>query len=475
MATDRPTVVVVGAGLAGLTCAYRLVDRTINVVLLEAQDRAGGRCWSATGWHDGQIAEHGGEHIEVGQDSILRLVQQLGLELEDRASESGAGSMRLGGKKVAPSEVHGLPSVLKQLAADLDDVGALRFDVASPAARAKDEMSIADWIEESIDGGRTGTLGRAVEAAAVLNLGFDATESSALTLHNMFVGVRDASEDDHGFTFGHGDNERLPELHETVRAAMTEVKHVRGGNDSIVKGLVERLPDGVLRMQSPLTRLSRRTDGRYEVEIADDPRTLIADQVVLAVPLPCLRMVDLEESALSPRRHSAIAELPMGQGTKLLLQLDKRPERIDAWPGFAVTDQPYVAFWDTSAGQPGDAGLLTLFTSGSVFGGNQPHAAATEEVLREATQLLRESLPGMEQHVTSNGWLDNWLDDPWSQGSYAGFAPGQLTRYFGFLHLPEQGVHFAGEHTSMGSQGYLDGAIESGDRAAREVLSAVSS
>ncbi|MEO8329627.1 MAG: FAD-dependent oxidoreductase, partial [Candidatus Nanopelagicales bacterium] len=79
--SHQPTVIVVGAGLAGLTCAYRLSAHAVDVILLEAQARVGGRCWSSTGWRDGQVAEHGGEHIEEGQEHILNLIGQLGLDL----------------------------------------------------------------------------------------------------------------------------------------------------------------------------------------------------------------------------------------------------------------------------------------------------------------------------------------------------------------------------------------------------------
>ena len=470
MSPQRPTVVVVGAGLAGLTCAYRLAHHEVDVILLEAQERVGGRCWSSRGWRDGQVAEHGGEHIEEGQEHILELVNHLGLELEHRFEETGEGSMKFGGRSMPPSDVTGMPSAITVLHNEVADIGSPRYDVASDAARKLDEWTVADWIDHNIDGGRKGILGQALEAATTLNMSFEATDLSALSLHSMFVGGLESLDESGGFSFGHVDGDGFPEFHQAVRAAVTDVMHVQGGNDRIVAELVERIPDGVLRMQAPISRLSRRSDGRYDVEVAGDPAVLLADQVVLALPFPCLRSVDLDAAGLSQRRMDAIAELPMGHGTKLMLQLERRPSNTETWPGFAVTDDPYIAFWDTSAGQPGDAGLLTFFMAGRVFHADQAHAAATPEMLAHARQVLKNVVPGMEQHVSEKGWLDSWPDDPWSQGSYAGFAPGQFTRFFGFLPLPEQGVHFAGEHTSLGSQGYLDGAIESGGRAARDVL-----
>ena len=83
-------------------------------------------------------------------------------------------------------------------------------------------------------------------------------------------------------------------------------------------------------------------------------------------------------------------------------------------------------------------------------------------------------MPGITDAWNGLSWLDSWVDDPWVHGSYAGFLPGQYTSYWGYLGRREGGIHFAGEHTSTFAQGYLEGGVESGDRAAREVLKALS-
>ncbi len=78
--------------------------------------------------------------------------------------------------------------------------------------------------------------------------------------------------------------------------------------------------------------------------------------------------------------------------------------------------------------------------------------------------------PGVRSAFNGRAWLDSWVDDPWVRGSYAAFGPGQLTSFYGSLGAAEGPVHFAGEHTSVYSQGFLNGGVESGDRAAAEVL-----
>ncbi len=94
--SEAPAVAVVGAGLAGLTCAYRLHQHGVEVAVYEARpDRVGGRCWTARGFADGQVAEHGGEFIDSDHARIRGLVRELGLRLEDREAWAKIRSGRL--------------------------------------------------------------------------------------------------------------------------------------------------------------------------------------------------------------------------------------------------------------------------------------------------------------------------------------------------------------------------------------------
>ena len=133
--------------------------------------------------------------------------------------------------------------------------------------------------------------------------------------------------------------------------------------------------------------------------------------------------------------------------------------------------------WDTSLGQGGPAGLLTIYRAGGPAGAAYRAARAHDRAPRAAVAqvlgFLDRWLPGARAAYNGHSWLDCWADDPWAQGSYAALRPGQWTRYWGELGRAEGAVHFAGEHTSTYSQGYLDGAVESGERAAREVLHAL--
>jgi monoamine oxidase len=258
-------------------------------------------------------------------------------------------------------------------------------------------------------------------------------------------------------------------LGEAVAGAVLQ-RHVHGGNELLVQGLAERLEADTIVLGSALTAL--RTDQAGVVGRFGDASEVRADSAVLAIPLPTLREVDLEDAYLSEPRRGAIRELSaMGQNTKLLIGLDRSPSELPAWPGFVGhLDEPPIMIWDTASGQAGPGGVLTVFTAGPVFSTSEAHAVPSRAVIDDAFGRIEEIVPGVREQFSGHAWLDSWPHDPWTRGSYLGFGPGQFTRYWGILGARENRIHFAGEHTSTFGQGYMDGAIESGERAARDVL-----
>jgi monoamine oxidase len=203
---------------------------------------------------------------------------------------------------------------------------------------------------------------------------------------------------------------------------------------------------------------------------------VIADLVVLALPFTTLRQVDLSASGLSPERMAAIDELAMGNDVKLLLQYDRRPSTFDDWSGGMEHTDPDFETWESSAGERGTAGLITVYAggrTGASWTAERPHGPAPRALETAIVDGIDRVIPGTAARRIGAAWADLWTRDPWTQGAYAAFAPGQYTRFWGALARAEGNVHFAGEHTSTYSQGYLDGGVESGDRAAIEIMRAL--
>jgi monoamine oxidase len=470
---DRVRVLVVGAGLAGLRCAELLQRSGVTVELHEARERVGGRCWSAHGLADGIVAEHGGELIAPDHRHVAALANELGLQLEDRMAatppELRSGAIVFEGRRVGPEEgTAEMARVLAMLIQEAERIGDLRPGRAGEEARRLDEQTVSQWLDEHLEAGTRSLVGRMIKTATEMAYGMPADRISGAALAYQF-GM------DPGFGRDTANTERdlgrdaFESLGEAVAGAVLQ-RHVHGGNDLLVHGLAERLDQATIVLGSALTSLHADEDGvvgRFE-----DSTEVRAEAAVLAIPLPALREVDLEDAHLSERRRGAIGELSnMGQNTKLLIGLDRPPSELPTWPGF-VGDlgEPPIVIWDTSSGQAGPGGVLTVYTASVVFSASEAHAEPSPAVIDEALGRIERLVPGVREHFNGRAWLDSWPHDPWSRGSYLGFGPGQYTRYWGLLGEPEDRIHFAGEHTSTFGQGYLDGAIESGERAAREVL-----
>jgi len=448
-----PRVAVVGAGLAGLACAYELTRHRVPCTVYEAHAaRLGGRCWTSRDWAGGQTAEHGGEFIDTVHHSVRALAAELGLTLDDvKARPAGAPRTRdryvLGGAVRTPAEAwSGYHRLVARAADDARRVGSFRYDRAGRTARALDEQTAADWLDDVL-GHDLPLLRLATTQYLAEEYGLDPGRLSAATAVAEFA------------PGGLPSDERF---------------HVRGGNDLVVSGLAERLPDGTVVRDAALTRLVRNPDGSYRLGFASAP-DVTADVVVLAAPFAALRRADLDGAGLSRRKRECIASLAMGTNAKVLLQLDHRLPHFGGtrprWSGEYYDAR--VDTWDSSAAQPGRTGLLTVYSGGHVgtaYDARQPHGPAPDRVVTTTLAEVEQAVPGLSRGYGGRAWLDVWADDPWTGGSYAAFGPGQVTRFWGFVGRPEGRVHFAGEHTSTRAQGFLEGAVESGQRAAREVL-----
>ena len=220
-------VAVVGAGLAGLTCAYRLKRSGIIATVYEANTRLGGRCWSRRGDFDqGQIAEHGGELIDQGHTTIRHLAQELGLPLDNLlAAEPNGSTIFAHFDGVAYSyrdTVRDLKRIWRPLHRDLIEAGFPTLYNSYTARGAQlDQMSVSDWINQTVPGGLASPLGQLLEVAYTIEYGAECDVQSALNLIYL-LGYNSPGQ----FTlFGHS-NEKY---------------HVRGGNDRIVSRLASLL------------------------------------------------------------------------------------------------------------------------------------------------------------------------------------------------------------------------------------------
>jgi len=311
-------------------------------------------------------------------------------------------------------------------------------------------MSIIDWINESVPGGIDSRLGQLLDVAYNIEYGAESSEQSALNLLYLL-----------GYS-GQGNLRIFGPSNEKYR--------VHGGNDQIPQRMGEALA-GQITMNSALTAIARRSDGAYSLTFGQSggPVSVVADKVVLAIPFSILRSdVNLQDAGFSDLKRTAIEELGMGTNSKLHLQFSSRHWESFDCNGETYADTGYQNTWDVSRAQPGTAGILVDYTGGNVgasFGSGTPSSRA-QQFLGQIEPVL----PGLASQWNGKATIDFWLGNRWSLGSYSYWKVGQYQRFAGMEGRRQGNCLFAGEHTSIDFQGYLNGAVETGQRAAGEIL-----
>jgi monoamine oxidase len=450
-------VVIVGAGVAGLTCAHRLAQHGIPSAVYEASDRVGGRTRTLRGYFaDGQIVEQGGEAIDTDHHAVRALVRELGLHLDDTYAETPGGLRsnlyRFDGRRYPFARACAdFAAVYPALHRDLRAARSPR------GAREIDEMSVADWIDARVPGGRGSQLGRLIGEAYCAEDGVDIGVGSALAMIGQL-----------------GESPRRPLA---LYGGSDERFKVHGGADQIAHRLAARLPARAVTLGAPLVGLRRRSDGSYVCGFGPgggrsfDVR---ADRVVLALPFTTLREVGYRGAGFSAAKDAAIRRLGMATNAKLTLQFARRTWRADGYDGYLETDLIPGDTWDTTVNQPGRAGIIVVYsggTRGATCPTRRAHGPAPPAVAQAAVAALGTCYPHLARDYTGRAHLDAWVHDPWSRGSYAAFLVGQCSRFGPHVRAGrEGGVHFAGEHTDTAQQGYIDCAVRSGERVARELI-----
>ncbi len=450
-------VVIVGAGLAGLTCAYRLQQSGVDATVYEANTRLGGRCrTNRSDFADNQVAEHGGELIDQGHARVRNLAQELRLPLDNllAAEVNGTEAFHLfdGASYSQAEATDDLKSIWQSLHRDLIAAGyPTLYNQSTPRGIQLDQMSIVDWIDENVPGGIGSRLGRLLDVAYNIEYGAECDRQSALSLLYL-LGYNSPGQ----FTLFGQSNEKY---------------HVRGGNDRIVSSLAAGLGNRIVA-GTALVAARRNASGTYTATFQSGARTfdVVADHLVLALPFSILKTsVDVTRAGFGARKMLAIQSLGMGTNSKLNVQFTSRPWVSLGNNGETYADTGYQATWEVTRGQPGTAGILVDFTGGTIgdsFGSGTPASRASRFFAQ-----IEPVLPGLGGRWNGRATVDYWPGNPYSRGSYSYWQVGQYTAFAGVEGEREGNAHFCGEHTSIDAQGYLEGAVETGERAAGEIAS----
>jgi monoamine oxidase len=325
-----------------------------------------------------------------------------------------------------------------RLAAELSDLGAVyrlgekRWD--TPIAADIARRSVAAWLDakSADDDVRMTTLGLRGFFLA------DPEELSLLALVDQF-----ASNDS---------------------PAPGKMFRVEGGNDRVTSGLAQALGDRV-KLGAEVVAVSQRGRGvRATIKVGRQTVQRQADYLIFAVPATLLRRIPVTP-ALPVRQHEAISQLRYGRGTKTLLQFSERFWKKPGRPRAFGSPLPFGALWDGNEEQRGRTGILSLLAGGSASD------QTADIVAKDGIHGLVRALDWLgSKNAELGAWKQTqWEADPWSRGGYAVFDSAFAPSLRSWLAQPCGRLFFAGEHTSIQWQGYMNGAVESGRRAAAEV------
>ncbi len=438
-------VIILGAGMSGLTAAYYLTKAQIPCEIYESSERTGGRTFSRYNFNSEQMyCELGGELIDSNNQDIINLCRDFSIEI-DAFAEQDTGFER------------NLYFIKNKLYRDRDLLPAFqKFVKQLEAAKAAppeqiDKMTLAEFLKGLK--GVPSWLIEVLRVAYVGESGVEADQQSAL----IMISTIDSDFSNVTKLFGDSD----------------EALKIRGGNTRLTSSLEKFLISKgvVIHFGSPLVAIKELSQ-KIEMQFAKDTSTTTvkAERVICTIPFSRLRQVDgIFNLALSPLKKTCIQEMKYATNAKMMLGFTDRPWRNKPRPhsnGMVYTDLFDQNLWETSRLQSGKSGILTSFT-----GGIEGAKLSSERVLDYLSSIDR-IFPGSKKIFDSNTAVFNWSQYKHTLGSYAVSAPGQMTQFGDISGQPELGgsLLFAGEHATKEFTGFINGAALSGRKAAERIF-----
>jgi monoamine oxidase len=440
-------VTVIGAGLSGLRAARALADAGREVVVLEARDRVGGRLLNAT-LGDGVTVDVGGQWVGDDHERVRGLAGELGLEIFPQFGEGKNVVDVAGTRRLYKGTIPRLgPRVLWDIFIARRHLDRLAKGVSAEEPWAADRavdldgQTLGAWIEENV---RTPMARELIGLAGRTVWGAGPDELSML--HVLFYVNSAGSFDKLIDTEGGAQQDRLD-----------------GGAQLLPLGLAESLGERV-RLSTPARRIEQRGE---VVRVLADGAEIEARRVIVAVPPAIAARIEFDPPLPEQRRQLA-ERLRPGRLSKCMALYEGPFWRNDGFTGEAVTDAGPVTLTFDSSPRDGSAGVLLGFVGGPEVGDMD---GMGEEERRTTVLACFERLFG-PRAAQPTGYVEQvWSEEEWSGGGpTSNFGPGGWTATGPSLREPAGRIHWAGTETATIWSGYMEGALQAGDRAAAEIL-----
>lgn len=429
---EEKTITVIGAGLAGLTAAYRIEQITgLPVSIYEARERPGGRVYTI---ELGDLVEElGGKFVTHGVNpkNILPLMDELGLKLEPYPPGSSHPKFIFKGEELSYNETFLKGPIPNEMTfSRLLEIGA----------EAKNLGEVLDLILEHPP------LRHLIELQMKNYEGNETKELDSAYIHNFWEIYKKEY-----------DKARTGIQH------LSQLDQIQGGSSRLVERLVATLSQPI-HYRSPLRKIFRSSsNGKINLQF-DGGKTGSTDLLILAVPCSTLKSVQIEEGLFPEDQKKAIETLQYGTNAKLLIPVTgMRPFTL-----FGRAEE--AVFWFNKEGS-----ILTYY-----YGGKEGDFEPSEIPQKMETALL--SLKKLYPDLSFSTPVGiSWVHEEFSKGSYANWGVDQW-EFFNekevhrnetvrkvFRPIDDQ-IFFSGEHTSLESSGFMEGAVESGERTARMII-----
>jgi monoamine oxidase len=445
----KPKVVIIGAGISGLTAAHYLKKSgVVKYEIYDALKRCGGRMHTILEFLPGITLDIGGEFVDTGHTEMLSLIKEFNLEMNDYAADplyKGEGrewyvinNKRYTMKQVFNEFKNFLPVIQK----DLESCGE-NYD--TPDAIRLDKMSLEEYLAKI---GITGWLLELLRCGYLSEFGLDLEDNSALNFIDM-LSVSDANE-----VQLYGDSD--------------ERFSIKGGVVSLIDAMAAEV--GNLKLEHKLVEVNKSGNG-YSL-IFENGKSTYADMVICTIPFTVLRDVKFNVGTIKPQKLKAIKELGYGQNAKLFLGFDERIWRTrHKTMGYLFNDKIHNG-WDSSYGQTDNKGpgLYTVFLGGK----DAVHMAENKKDIQKFVDMylpvLDKIYPGMKSKFNDNADIAWWPKSKIVKGSYSAFYPGQWNDVAPYISEPIGNIYFSGEHCSVDFQGFMNGGAETGKEVALTLL-----
>ena len=449
----RVDVVVVGAGLAGLSAARRLRGKGHSVAVLEARERVGGRTLNFE-LGGGKVVEIGGQWVGPTQDRVLKLIDKLGLRIFPTYNTGENVYYRSDAAQRLKTYTGAIPPAegpsLVELAVFLGKLNSMAQEV--PLDRPWTAPHAAEWDGQTFE---TFKLANTTlqEARDLIDLSIAAVfgaESRDLSLLNVLFYIRSGGSFDNLINVAGGAQE----------------SRVVGGSQEISLRLARELGRSVV-LGAPVVRIDH---DRRSVEVQTPDGTWRAKRVIVALP-PTLAGQIHYQPGLPALRSQLTQRVPMGSVIKCLAVYDRPFWRDAGLTGQATSDIGATRVTFDNTPPSGSPGILLGFIEGQQarIWGTRTRKARRAAVVSDFVRYFGSEAAHPRRYIEKS-----WAEERWSGGCYVGYMPpGVLLDYGEALRRPVGPIHWAGTETATLWTGYMDGAVQSGYRAADEVLGAL--